>query len=297
MTGIRRKAGATDKEIERQNWAIFRRLEREAKAASADEGRSAPVEFRFAPSGVGEFDGYAMVWDTMDGHRTMFAPGSLQLPDTGIPLLFDHDPARPVGAVIEARADDRGLFIRGKLSLSTAAGADAFALVRDRAITGLSIGFKRIADEPVQGGRRITAAALKEVSLVALPSNESARITEVRASPAAGAAKPKEERKMPLDTTKPAPADSGENMDLSARVDALESTVTEIKSSVDEIKAAVVKTEARADRIEARSARNGLGGADKPTGELERRAFGSYLRSGDRAPAEELRALVVSNDP
>lgn len=272
VTNIRRKAGATDKEIERQNWAIFRRLEREAKTKEA-EGRSAPVlEFRLSPGGAGEFEGYASVWDVMDNHRTAFAPGSLSLPDAGLPLLFNHDPMRPLGRVIEARADARGLYVIGKLTLETAAGAEAFALIRDKAITGLSIGFKRLKDEAASGGRRILAAALKEVSLVPLPSNEAARITEVRSapdnSPAAGAAPPKEEMKM-SETTAPAGA--------------------------EETRAAVDLLSKRLDKIEARSARLPLSPEAGEDG-LEKRAFAAFIKTGKEAmQAEEVRALRASD--
>ncbi len=293
VTTAKRKAGATDAEIYRQNWAIFRRLEREAKAQA--EGRSAPVEFRFSPGGVGEFEGYAMVWNTMDNHRTSFAPGSLNLPESGIPLLFNHDPGQPVGRVTETRVDQHGLFIKGRLTLSTSAGSEAFALVRDKALTGLSVGFKRTSDEPTAGGRRITAADLKEISLVALPSNESARITEVRAAPAGpDAASTKEKAKM-ADGNTPAPGEG----DINARVTALEGKVDGIAKKVDEIAGGVKAAEQRADRIEARSARTGLGrAAEAPSGiEIEHRAIAAFAR-GDERPMLELRAgMSVGSDP
>lgn len=292
ITTAKRKKGATEAEIYRQNWAIYRRLEREAAQAQgrADER----LELRFAPTagGAGEFAGYAVTWDRLDNHRTSFARGSLNLPAAGIPLLWAHDPARPVGAVIEAREDDAGLFIRGKLTLSTTDGSEAHALLRDRAVTGLSIGFRRLSDEPTTGGRRILAADLKEISLVSLPSNETARITEVRAHPAAGAASTQESRAMPLDNN--APAESG---DIETRVKSLETKVDGIATKLDEIAGGVKAAEQRADRLEARGARLNLGGGDQPANALETRAFGTFIRRGREAMgAEEIRSLRVSDD-
>lgn len=291
ITTAKRKKGATEAEIYRQNWAIYRRILRESQAEGRADER---LELRFAPTagGAGEFAGYAVTWDRLDNHRTSFARGSLNLPAAGIPLLWAHDPARPVGAVIEAREDDAGLFIRGKLTLSTTDGSEAHALLRDRAVTGLSIGFRRLSDEPTTGGRRILAADLKEISLVSLPSNETARITEVRAHPAAGAAQHEEHRAMPLDN--PAPAESG---DIETRVKSLETKVDGIATKLDEIAGGVKAAEQRADRLEARGARLNLGGGDQPANALETRAFGTFIRRGREAMgAEEIRSLRVSDD-
>lgn len=297
ITGVKRKAGATEKEIARQNWAIFRRMEREAKAEA--EGRSAPIEFRFAAEGEGAIAGYACVFSELDSHNTAFAPGAFRQSVVEqraaghvIPMLWGHDQTQVVGTWTAIEEDGRGLRVRGQLVTETTAGAEAYRLLRAGSLNGLSVGFRRLADQPRHGGGRlITRAHLAEISLVAVPSNSNARVDEIRAHPAARAAST-EDKKMPLDN---APADSGK--DLDSRVGALETTVTEIKSAVDEIKAAVTKTEARADRLEARSARLGLGGGDKPSNDLEKRAFVAYLRGGREAlGAEETRALRLSDD-
>lgn len=53
----------------------------------------------------------------------------------------------------------------------------------------------------------------------------------------------------------------------------------------------------RLDKIEAKVNRPGTGD-DKPTEpSVERKAFGTYLRLGNAAPAEELKTLTVSSDP
>jgi HK97 family phage major capsid protein len=278
VTNIRRKAGATDKEIERQNWAIFRRLEREAKAKQAEaEGRSDEyLEFRFAPSldPAGTFSGYAVTWDRMDSHKTMFARGSLMLPSS-IPLLWSHDPTRPVGVVSETREDETGLFIVGKVSTETRDGAESYSFLKDRAVTGLSIGFKRLSDEAVTGGRRITRAEVKEISLVTIPSNSAARVIEVRsANPdttAAGAAQTKEKN--------------------------MTETTTAPNAGAEEIRTSVDALNKRLDRIEARGSRLPLSPEAGAGDELEKRAFAAFVRSGKESLcAEEIRALNVATD-
>ncbi len=275
ITNIRRKAGATDKEIERQNWAIFRRLEREAKTKEAEGRSDERLEFRFAPlmDAAGTFSGYAVTWDRMDSHKTMFARGSLMLP-ASIPLLWSHDPTRPVGVVSETREDETGLFIVGKVSTETRDGAESYSFLKNRAVTGLSIGFKRLADEAAPGGRRITRAEVKEISLVTIPSNSAARVIEVRCkepddTPAAGAAKPHEEMKM-SETAAPNPG-------------------------ADETRSAVDLLSKRLDKIEARSARLPLSPEAGEDG-LEKRAFAAFIKAGKEAmQAEEVRALRSSD--
>lgn len=298
ITAVKRKAGATQKEIDRQNWAIFRRLEREAKAAEAAkaEGRADEVlEVRFAPSmdaQAGEFSGYATIWNTTDNHKTAFAPGSLNLPAAGLPLLWSHDPTRPVGTILEARDDGRGLFVRGRLSLGTTAGQEAHALLKDRAVTGLSIGFRRLRDEAMPGGRRILAADLKEVSLVALPSNESARITEVRAHPAAPDADHCHHDGVPNTMTTKAAAASEET-----GTEQTTATETRAADPVAEIRSTVTAINTRIDRLEARQSRQGIVGNDNADAETETRAFSHFIRQGREAlGAEEIRSLRVSDD-
>lgn len=296
ITTAKRKKNATDAEIYRQNWAIRRRLERAAKAAQA-EGRAdvEALELRFAPdldSDAGTFSGYAVAWDVTDNHKTAFARGSLNLPAAGLPLLWAHDPTRPVGTILEARDDGRGLFVRGRLSLGTAAGQEAHTLLKDRAITGLSIGFKRLRDEAMPSGRRILAADLKEVSLVTLPSNESARILEVRGATTAPDADHHHSLGDTCMTTKATTTASDEAA-------ATETTATETRSDNSaETRSALDAVNRRLDRIEARSSRTGLAaGNDNADAETETRAFSHFIRQGREAlGADEIRSLRVSDD-
>lgn len=54
---------------------------------------------------------------------------------------------------------------------------------------------------------------------------------------------------------------------------------------------------ARLDKLEAKMNRPQGGGDDPKEPTVERKAFGTYLRLGQNAPAEELKALTVSSDP
>lgn len=114
----------------------------------------------------GTFEGYAMLWDTVDSYGTRFAAGAFNnggLDTNPYPLLWLHD-AEEVLGVFTATEDAKGLYITGQYD-DTAAGRDA----RVRAMSGsapeLSVGFSRISIDP-EDPELITGAKLYEVSQI-----------------------------------------------------------------------------------------------------------------------------------
>ena len=100
----------------------------------------------------GQFEGYASVFGAMDMARDVVMPGAFaasiaRLGAGGIKLLWQHDPAQPVGVWTEISEDQRGLFCRGALNLDVQRGRELFALLRQRAVNGLSIGFKTVSSQ------------------------------------------------------------------------------------------------------------------------------------------------------
>ena len=84
-----------------------------------------------------------------------------------LPMLFAHDLRRPIGAWKDWSEKSDGLHVKGTLTLSTRDGAEAYALAKDGALTGLSIGWnplKQTRDE--KGVRTVTEAEILEGSLV-----------------------------------------------------------------------------------------------------------------------------------
>lgn len=307
VTGIKRKKGATQKEIDRQNWAIFRRLEREAKAAEAAkaEGRALEhLEIRLAPSDLdstaGTFTGYACVWSELDRHGTAFERGAFtdslveqRAAGHRLPMLWNHSPDKIVGTWDEIAEDARGLRVAGRLVLETRDGAEAYALLKAGSLNGLSVGFRRQADRPRSGGgRSITRAALAEVSLVGIPSGQNARVLEVRGLPPA--APDADHNPNGVDspmTTKTAAASETGTDDQTHETRAAD-PVAEIRSSVTAINT-------RLDKIEARAARAGIAGTEQrnDAAEIETRSFTSFIRRGREAlGADEIRSLRVSDD-
>lgn len=135
----------------------------------------------------GRFEGYASLFGEADlsGDVVMagaFARSLRQRGARGVRMLFQHDPAQPIGRWDAIAEDHRGLYVRGRLSLTTAKGREVHALMRDGALDGLSIGFRtiRARAEKRAGLRRIFEADLWEISVVTFPMLPTARIAEVK---------------------------------------------------------------------------------------------------------------------
>jgi len=129
-------------------------------------------------------EGYASVFGHPDRGGDVVQPGAyaaslqeLKREGRKVKMLWQHDPAQPIGVWDEVREDRRGLFVRGRLLRDVARGREAAALVEAGAIDGLSIGYrtKRAARDGA-GRRLLHELELWEVSLVTFPMLAEARV-------------------------------------------------------------------------------------------------------------------------
>ena len=94
-----------------------------------------------------------------------------------VKMLWQHDPAQPIGVWDEVREDARGLYVKGRLLDSIDRGREAAVLIAAGAIDGLSIGYRTVRAAKNEKGRRLlTELELWEVSLVTFPMLPSARV-------------------------------------------------------------------------------------------------------------------------
>ncbi len=147
----------------------------------------------------GVFEGYASLFGVADLGKDVVMPGafadSLSRRTTGgVRMLWQHDPAEPIGRWLAASEDRTGLKVRGRLNLSVKRARELHALLQDGAIDGLSIGFRveRARAERPTGLRRLEKIDLWEISLVTFPMLPGARVGTVKRLrvPAAHAAAP-----------------------------------------------------------------------------------------------------------
>lgn len=147
-------------------------------------------EMQFDSETEGTFSGYGSVFNVKDTYADVVLPGAFTrtLADAQskgrLPMmLWQHDYTQPIGKWTEMSQDERGLRVKGRLAINTRAGRDAYELLKMGALDGLSIGFrtrKYVWDEASKV-RQLTDVDLLEVSPVAFPANEAARIQAVKA--------------------------------------------------------------------------------------------------------------------
>jgi len=158
-----------------------------AKTSAPDERKFVGVTLAGVEAN-GSFDGYASLFGKLDLARDIVQPGAFSASLArrgagGVRMLYQHDPAEPIGTWTEIREDARGLFVRGRLALAVARGREVHALMRQGALDGLSIGFRavRARTDAKSGIRRILEVDLWEISVVTFPMLPEARVGAVKA--------------------------------------------------------------------------------------------------------------------
>ncbi|WP_158967900.1 HK97 family phage prohead protease [Chachezhania sediminis] len=156
-----------------------------------ETGAEYGLEHKFARFGDGitmtaeaEIEGYASLFGETDQGGDVVQKGAyaaslarLEAEGRRVKMLWQHDPAQPIGVWDTVREDARGLWVRGRLLDGTQRGREAAALVAAGAIDGLSIGYRtRRATKNDRGQRLLTELELWEVSLVTFPMLPSARV-------------------------------------------------------------------------------------------------------------------------
>lgn len=155
---------------------------------------SRPLEVK-AVNEEGHFSGYGSVFGNMDLHRDIILPGAFSKSierhkknGTMPAMLWQHSMRDVVGKYDTIEEDDHGLKLGGRLFIkdSVPEADKAYTLIREKAVTGMSIGFnipkggeEYIKDKDVW---EIKEVDLVEVSIVTWPANEAAQIESVKAA-------------------------------------------------------------------------------------------------------------------
>lgn len=146
-----------------------------------------PLELK-ALSDTGRIEGLAAGYGNVDLGGDVIAPGALaasivehKSAGTMPALLLHHDVKRPAGVWESFTEAPQGLIAKGRILLDIADGRDAYALLRAKALTGLSIGYSDVKAKTTGiGTRLIEKAKLHEVSLVTVPMNPRTRVSSVK---------------------------------------------------------------------------------------------------------------------
>ena len=139
----------------------------------------------------GRIEGYASLFGIADASGDVVEEGAFEaslrrMREAGrsVKLLWQHDPAQPIGVWDEVAEDARGLRVRGRLLDITQKGREAAALIAAGALDGLSIGYRtKRAERDEKGQRLLTELELWEVSVVTFPMLPAARVAAKAEAP------------------------------------------------------------------------------------------------------------------
>lgn len=139
-------------------------------------------------SETGQIEGYLNTFDKKDyagdiTRKGAFTNSIKAIKESGrkLPILYQHDTKIPIGVWNELKEDSYGLYGVGQLTMEVQAAKEAYALARDGALTGISIGYGVDDEEYIKGeGNYLNELDLKEASLVTFPCNDTSRVTGVK---------------------------------------------------------------------------------------------------------------------
>ncbi|ALJ08240.1 HK97 family phage prohead protease [Brevundimonas sp. DS20] len=146
----------------------------------------------------GVIEGYASAFGVVDSYNEVVEPGAFtaSLVDgrrkgRSVKMLWQHDPAHPIGVWEDIAEDAKGLYVKGRiLKDASTQAAEAYGLLKGGALDELSIGYRTVQtapDDDRAGVLRLIKLDLREVSLVTFGAlGRAARVTDVKSILAGG---------------------------------------------------------------------------------------------------------------
>ena len=141
---------------------------------------------------TGTIEGYASVYYGTDSYGDTIVKGAFDdcvNAEEKPKMFFNHDRySVPIGKWEEVTADDKGLYVKGRLNLEVSQAKDVYSAVKAGDIDGFSVCMMidpthyTLKDESDQwgGGYIEHVEALPEISVVTFPADKAARIEKVK---------------------------------------------------------------------------------------------------------------------
>lgn len=148
-------------------------------------------EVKEVGSNDGTFTGIASVFGEIDSYRDIVIKGAFknsikEFAKKGrkVPMLWQHRVAEPIGIYTKLEETDEGLIVEGAINMEVQQGREAHALMKQGALTGLSIGYETIAEKFIKKNevqyRELHEVKLWEISPVTFPAGDTARVDSVK---------------------------------------------------------------------------------------------------------------------
>lgn len=136
-------------------------------------------------SADGKFVGHGSIFGELDSYRDVVMPGAFKKSlaadfkskNRQVPMLWQHDSYNPIGIYPVIYEDATGLYLEGACNMEVQQGRECHALMKQGALTGLSIGYTTVLSEWDEKAltRKLIEVNLWEVSPVTFPAGDSAR--------------------------------------------------------------------------------------------------------------------------
>ncbi len=135
----------------------------------------------------GTFSGYASLFGVEDLSHDIVEKGAFlaslsRRGPSGVKMLYQHDPAEPIGRWTDIRETSKGLKVTGQLMTNLSRGREVLHMMREGILDGLSIGFRTVKarKDRKSGIRRLVKVDLWEISVVTFPMQPNARVVHVK---------------------------------------------------------------------------------------------------------------------
>lgn len=156
------------------------------------------LQVKAAEEGEGRISGYASVFGNKDSYGDIVIKGAFnsflnRINSSGkvVPVFYGHnmeDPKANIGRVLELAEDDYGLKFDAQLDLSgDTYGRIVYEQLKDGRLDSMSFGYRVLDYAIAKGATELRELELFEISVVPIPANPEARITEVKAGRAISA--------------------------------------------------------------------------------------------------------------
>ncbi len=244
----------------------------------------------------GIISGYASVFNMVDQHSDLIQKGAFNgLNKQKVKLLWQHKTEEPIGVIEEIYEDEYGLYFRARLLLELPQAKEAYELLKAKAISGVSIGFK-VQNYDYQGDVRVIKNIdLWEISLVTFPANQKANIIEVKQQFRGKNMKSTEDQQNALHNLRSVNETVLKSIEAKGSYDPL------LKDQLDRINNHLDEYKSRIENVEVAMDRPFSGKSEYISNKdfEHKAAFNGYLRSGNEQNLSKLeqKALSSGSDP
>lgn len=135
----------------------------------------------------GTFEGYGSIFGNVDSYGEKVMPGAFveslarhKREGSSVLMLWNHDSHQPIGVWEDLAEDAKGLWGKGRLLLDIQRAREVHTLAKNKAIGGLSIGYREEDTDQDGAVRLLKKLNLYEISPVTFPANRRARIESVK---------------------------------------------------------------------------------------------------------------------